>query len=282
MSATSPLPLRELQLLVWQLITAPEGVRAGARDLCRRSELASVELDFLVLGDERLDAADRLDIYADMYFYRLRDCLAEDYPKLEARIGAQHFHNLVTDYLIAHPSRHPSLRELGRALPDFLEAHPLGREFRALADLARLEWARVDVFDERDEAPLARGELLERGASDPEFRVGLAAAARRLNLDARVLEHWREPGAAPESEAREPAHVLVWRRDFRVFHRSLAGDEARCLAALAEAPRTLGQIGECLAEALHPSEAETAGARLAELLEGWLRDGLLVAPSSAA
>jgi hypothetical protein len=37
-------------------------------------------LEALVDGDERLSAVERVDIYADAYFYRLLDCLAEDFP----------------------------------------------------------------------------------------------------------------------------------------------------------------------------------------------------------
>ena len=40
--------LREVQALVWRLLTTPEGVRQGAAELVRRGELASEDLGFLV------------------------------------------------------------------------------------------------------------------------------------------------------------------------------------------------------------------------------------------
>jgi len=271
-----PLPtLRELQTLFWKLISAPEGVEAGADELRRRGELAPGALEALVRGDARLDAAGRLDVYADMYFYRLRDCLAEDYPKLLERIGPERFHNLVTDYLLAHPSSHFSLRELGRALPAFAASHALGADFPELACLARLEWARVDVFDERDFEPLDRDTLLERAGGDAGFGFGLAASTRRLRLRADALARWREPGAEVGPEPRE-VEVLVWRRDFGVYHRSLEADEARCLDALAARPLGLAELGEVLARELPEETApEDAGARLAALLEVWTSESLL-------
>ena len=277
MSAPFP-PLRELQELVWKLITAPEGVASGIDDLCRRGVLASRSLDFLVRRDARLDAAGRLDVYADMYFYRLRDCLAEDYPKALARTGAERFHNLVTDYLLAHPSSHFSLRELGRALPDFLQDHALGRALPELADLARLEWARVDVFDELDTETLDRATLLARAGAEPDFRLALAPAARRLRLRADALRRWREPEADAHENVAGPVPVLVWRRAFGVYHRALDPDEARCLDALAEAPRRLAELGEELVAAAGAAgEPDAMGARLATLLETWSREALLVA-----
>ncbi|MDH3213394.1 MAG: DNA-binding domain-containing protein [Myxococcales bacterium] len=245
--------LRGVQSLFWRLVAAPEGVAAA---------VGSEDLSYLIRPDARLGAVERLDIYADMYFYRLRDCLAEDFPKLAARVGAAHFHNLVTDYLLAHPPRHFSLRELGRALPDFTGSHALERSFPALADLARLEWARVEVFDDADAAPLCWQRLLEGGAAAPEsFAATLIPSARLLRLDASVLALWRGDPAEPG----ERIGVRVWRKGFAVHHRSLATDEERCLRELAAGGVTLARLGELVGNA----------PRLAALLDLWARDGLI-------
>jgi hypothetical protein len=278
--------LRGVQELFWKLITAPEGVARGAAELHRRGTLESGDLSFLVSPDAALSSAERLDIYADMYFYRLRDCLAEDFPALRARLGETRFHNLVTDYLLAHPSAHFSLRELGRALPGFLARHTLEREFPALADLARLEWARVDVFDDADAAPLSREDLLGPGASDPEgFGLALVPAARLLRLDASVLPLWKRldagGGAAEEAASaggpRGATRPLrVWRKGFAIFHRSMQPDEGRCLEALASGGATLAQLGELVAGAQPPDVTETELAeRFAALLDLWAKDEIL-------
>ena len=142
--------LRRAQEVFWSLITAPEGVRPAVEELTRNGALREREVDEIFADDPRLRAVDRLDIYANMYFYRLLDGLAEDYPRVHAAVGADRFHNLATDYLLRHPSEHPSLRHLGRRLPVFLDAYPLREEFPYLADLARLDWAHVEVFDAPD------------------------------------------------------------------------------------------------------------------------------------
>src|SRR5450631_2447280 len=96
--------LRETQQLFWRLITAPEGVDDGLR----RLDMKSDELARVVAGDDRLDPVQRLDIYANMYFWRLLEILRGDYSALVASVGDDAFHNLVTDYLLACPSAHPS------------------------------------------------------------------------------------------------------------------------------------------------------------------------------
>lgn len=272
--------LRRVQELFWQLVTAPEGAAAGAAALCRAGELASEDLSFLVRDAGRLGPVERVDVYANMYFYRLRDSLAEDFPRLARRIGAARFHNLVTDYLLAHPSRHFSLRELGRALPGFLDAHVLAEAFPALADLARLEWARLEVFDAAPARPLTRAELLARaGAAGPAgVALRLVPAARLLRLDASVPDLWKslDPAQAAAlagaGAPRGARGVLVWRRGFAVLHRPLAPDEEAALRRLAGGVSLAG-LGESLLE--DGADADRTPERLAALLEQWTRDELL-------
>jgi hypothetical protein len=276
------LELQKVQTLLWRLITAPEGVARGTEALRDEGVLETRDLRSLLRPSASLAPTERLDVYADMYFYRLRDCLAEDYPNLAKWVGPQHFHNLVTDYLLAHPSRHYSLRELGRALPDFLVGHPLVNRFPLAPGLATLEWARVDVFDEADSAALDREALLEHATAPERCLLGLIPAARLIRLDAEVLPLWRrledgEDAGQPGSEtaaAGETVAACVWRRDFAVFHRSVASDEAGCLAALADGPISLAALGDVLLEG-EGADPEAAGARFGGLLDHWTADALL-------
>jgi hypothetical protein len=274
--------LQEAQTLFWRLLTAPEGAARGCEALVREGVLRDRDLGFFLRPGERLSPTERLDVYADMYFYRLKDCLAEDYPNLAAWIGPARFHNLVTDYLLAHPSRHPSLRELGRALPVFLESQPLPARFACAPDLARLEWARLDVFDDADATPLAREALLRPGAAAPEdCMLALVPALRLLQLERGVLALWRAlaDGNHTAERASGPASprqaVCVWRRGFTIFHRSLAADEERCLRAFTGKPLSLARLGELVLEGQADDvEPGAPAARFAELLERWMADGL--------
>src|SRR5690242_10865637 len=130
--------LRELQAAFWRSIATRPGDGAPEGDLLG------------VVRGGRLAPADRVGVYASMYLWRLVDALAEDFPKVAAALGRERFADVVRAYLARHPSTEPSVRHLGRALPAFL----VGVEPAWLADLARLEWTRLDVFDAPDAAPL--------------------------------------------------------------------------------------------------------------------------------
>jgi hypothetical protein len=99
--------------------------------------------------NDRLTSFDRLEIYNRQYWFRLLDCLYEDYPGLRAILGTARFHRLSIAYLSRYPSKSPNLRDLGSRLVRFMEEEPVWtRPHRQLAlDMARLEWAQVVAFD---------------------------------------------------------------------------------------------------------------------------------------
>jgi hypothetical protein len=268
------LALGPLQRQLFALITAPAGVGPALDAM----GIDRARLGELIVGDARASAVERLDVYANMYFYRIRDVLAEEFPKLAASLGAAPFHNLVTDYLVACPSRHPSLRYIGGALPPFLRVHALAAERPWLAELAALEWARLDVFDRADAAPLTREAL---AALAPEAFVELALplipAHEVVPTSHAVEDAWRaiEAGGDPRAPApAEPAHaLLVWRRGVVVHHRRLDDGEAAALAVL----RGGGTFGTLCGELGATRSPDQAAARAAALLTRWLADELLAA-----
>src|SRR5260370_20294575 len=112
--------LSELQTLLYQLITTPE----EAKRIGNERDLAHGGLEVLVRGDQRLSAIERVNIYAKAYFYRLLDCLYEEFPATFAVVGSDNFAALVRDYLLACPPTEPSLFYAGRYLDSFLPNHP--------------------------------------------------------------------------------------------------------------------------------------------------------------
>ncbi|MBI4951516.1 MAG: putative DNA-binding domain-containing protein [Myxococcales bacterium] len=254
--------------LFYRLVTAPQGVAGALSGL-------GLTADDLVVSDARLDAAGRLEVYANMYFFRLLDVLRGDYPKTLAVLGDAAFHNLVTDYLAAHPPANPSIRFAGDGLPAFLTGHPLCGQRAWLVDLALLEWARVDLFDAVDAVPLCLDDL---GQVPPEDFVSLRLqpipAHRVVQVCFDVAPLWQaiEEGAAPPQDAvpREAA-LLVWRKGVTVWHRAVSVEEAELLA-LAARGATFGELCERLGASLTVEEAaRSAFAHLAR----WTSDELL-------
>ncbi|HKC23990.1 MAG TPA: DNA-binding domain-containing protein [Thermoanaerobaculia bacterium] len=274
MTAATP-TLRELQLAVWKLLTAPEGARPGLEELARAGELDEETVTAWIAGDERLDSLGRIDVYANMYFFRLRDILAEDFAKTAAILGEARFHNLVTDYLLVHPSSHPSLRWLGRALPAFLGEHAYGRELPWAPQMAALEWARNEAFQSRNTPAVSSVDL----AAFPSERWGDLVFSLKPDVslvtapfDVVGLFERIDGGAPPSEPERREQHLLVHRPRFAPEVEEIAADEARALETVA-AGRTFGEVCGALA----PSEELVAEAatRAATLLAAWLERELL-------
>jgi hypothetical protein len=292
--AAGALPLGALQALLYDLLTAPAGVDLG---LAARG-LSGDALEAIIVGDARLSAAARLDLYANMYFFRILDVLRDEFPRVRATVGEAPFHDLITDYLLAAPPAHPSLREVGGRLPAYLEAHALGVERPWLAALAALERTHRELFDGPDAIPLTMGAMR---SLPPE---GFAPLPVRLVPCHRILEQgfgiagvWRaDTGKGADSATRgelpcqapeaRPETVLAWRRGFGVVHRVVDDAAELAMARRAAAGTTLGGLCETFVEARRgaggqeaagPGDDGTLAAEAFQLLARWVDDALLTA-----
>ena len=234
-------------------------------------------VDACIRGDERAGAGERLAIYANAYRLRLREVLAKDFPVLAACMGEEAFCEMADAYLAAHPSRHASVRWFGHALADFLQGTSPWRGQRALAELARFEWAQGELCDAPDDVPVDSQVV---AAIEPEtwpaMRFSLRAAVRVLELRwnvAALVRDFNETGSAPAPERLPRTRAwLLWRgTDMLIRWRALEADERAALAALARGD-TFGDICEELAAG---GDATHAGLRAASLLKQWLSDTLI-------
>jgi len=265
--------LHDTQARFYDLVTARDDVAA----IAARDAEARAAVEEMVVGDTRLSAVGRLDVYAAMYFVRIHDVLVEELPRTAAALGGEAFHGLVTAYLQACRPSHPSLREAGARLPAFLASaeHPCAAERPWLAELARLERARLEVFDGPDAAPASIAAL--RAVPPEQFgalRFRLIPSHRLLDNRFAIAPTWRaeDPNEAPPRAARET--MIVWRRDSAVFHRVADADEALWLPRLADARGApFADLCAALGEKL-PDEA--AAARAFELVARWAAEELIV------
>lgn len=276
------MPLDEIQSSVARWIRAPEGVaKALEREDAFEAMAARAELEQMIRSDPNLDATNRLEIYANAYFYRVLGVLSEDYEALRGNLGPEDFHDLITSYLWIEPSRHPSIREVGRRLPGFLGEHAAAEGFRERSPwapaLADFEWARVDAFDAPDVALLDREDLSalapdEFGAIPLVLGPWVRLRSSTYPLD----ELWRAGvgGKSLEIE-REACDVsfLIWRKHESVVHRRLDPIESDALREIGQGVG-FGELCEWAAGRIGESDAPGLAARW---LEMWIADGLLIA-----
>ncbi|MBI4126061.1 MAG: putative DNA-binding domain-containing protein [Deltaproteobacteria bacterium] len=238
--------LAETQKLVWKLITAPEGVVKALEE--------NPMTRLPIKGDHRLSAAQRLDIYANMYFYRIRDALKDDFPRVLTLIGETHFHNLITDYLLAHPSEHWSLRYVGKDLPRFVTTHSLRERWPMIVDLACFEWELIEAFDAADTTPLTREDV---AGIDPsrwsELVFRPAPSFRMCTFDVRVDLPSYDP---------QPVTIVFWRKGLEVVYRPVEPIEKDLLTRMREGA-TFGEL------------CEIAGEKLASFFQTWIESALL-------
>ena len=261
---TAP-PLAQLQAWFLTAMTAPGGATRGMDLAQQRYGLAQGE----VLKDAGHRQA-RLHIYADGYVQRLLECLQADFPVLRRTMGDELFDFFARAYVWRHPSRSPTLYDLGGGFADFLAAsQPPGSAglLQFPIELARLERA-------RSEAGRAPG--LEKRAPRPgpalgwllgqELHLQLAPCTRLLSLSFPVQAFWREAQAAldgsmPPQPEPGASHLAIARLHYRLGMHSLqpwqfhllqaAGDGqplSHCVQAAAQASGR--PVDEVLADAM--------------------------------
>lgn len=270
------LSLVELQSWFQTVITHPGSVEEGVR-------AAGVEAERVVRPGAQTTPLDGLEVYHHAYKARLVECLVDDYPALQHALGEEAFEDLARRYIVAHPSRSPNLNAYGRHMEAFCRGQDLAHA-GFLADLARLEWALVEILHAEDAPPLSAAELEK---TPPEQWAGAkllpSHTFRLCRFDYPVNAYFQAfkeerapsiPSAAPLALAVYRDGLTLWRMELTPAMADLLGDLAR---------------GETLGEALGRMEARIKDAdELAEAAQSvmawfssWVRGGFFRAVTFA-
>jgi len=222
----------------------------------------------------QLGPQERLDIYAQMYCARLLDALMEDFPRIAVILGEDQFRELGRTYLRQYPSSQPSLRYLGDHFPEFVATQVVSTMLPFLRDLARLERARVEVFDALDVEPL-RSEDLQ--VISPEawatIRFQMIPALETLTCAWPVHHVWKDESFTKSDRIYQSPTVLrVWRQDFDVYQASMDTIECAALTTLCA-----GETFAVVCDTIAPLIDATAdvSATIGSLLLRWIEDGIL-------
>jgi hypothetical protein len=252
-----------------------------------------------VSPNRHLTAFDRLEIYNRQYWFRVLDALREDFPTLRSLVGEEPFDRLARAYLAAHPSRSFTLRNLGSRLPAWLTGHVeyAGARADLALDVARLEWAYVESFDEAEVDPLSAEQIAHLNANSC---IGLQPHLQLLALcypvDDLVLAVRKNsdlsrgmPQGSSASHSTDTKQFLdipgsdIWlavhRYDQMVYYRRLPREEYALLLAL--------QRGASLEAALESAFLETSmnpeeqAATVGEAFARWSEFGWLCSPQQS-
>ena len=268
---------RAMAAAVMMPLTSHEDMQTHAPDGRAMSDVAAE----FIAPNSRLTPFERLEIYNRQYWYRVLSGLAEDFPAVRAVVGATKFDAIAVAYLAEYPSRSFSLRNLGSKLLEWLQAHPqfAGRRNVLAVDLARIEWAFVEAFDNAEYPPLTVEQI---ATLDGDSRLAVQPHVRLMALNYAADEvalalHGREKRQASEAglkhEEDEPVRLpklrrrAVWvaahRVDLSVYYRRMEREEFFTLAAI--------RAGKPLGSALEAgfSDSQISGERRAGRVQSW-------------
>jgi hypothetical protein len=239
----SDLSLAPLQQWMQEVVTHPDDVRGAVASKGATRFVKASRVGDVILPSRTLDPVERVGIYHGMYMMRMVEALQEDYPALAHFLGHEEFEAMVRHYVQHYPSRSYTFNRLGDHLPAFIaELNPPRRIF--LCDLARLELAMTEVFDEEERAPMPSDAIASVPPEQIEaIRFTTIPALRLLTFDYDANGAFQ---AFRNEEQIRPRRVKSWlavhRRDYSVYRMPLERPAFTLLRSLAR--------GETLAQAL--------------------------------
>jgi hypothetical protein len=275
-TGTVSLDLGTLQRWMLEVISHPGTVEEAIASPAAEREIRGENIGDVVLPSASMTSTERVGVYHGMYLMRMVEALQTDYPVLHYRLGAGAFADLVADYVQRFPSRSYTLNRLGDHLPQFLAEEQDRPDSEFLHDLARLELAMTQVYDEA-EAPILGAEELESVPSDaweravlrpiPAFRL---LAFRHAVIPDLVAYHEDRPSPRPRRRA---TWVAIYRRDYSVLRMELSRAEHDLLKALAGGT----PLGEALARAAQAQKSSRQRAQIFKWFRTWIAEGLFTA-----
>jgi len=108
------------------------------------------------------DPGRRFAVYRNNVIVGLVDALADTYPVVQAMVGDDFFRAMAREFVRSQPPTSPVLAGYGAGFAAFIEGFAPAAGLPCLADLARLEWLRVEVYHAADVAPLRVEEIAPR------------------------------------------------------------------------------------------------------------------------
>ena len=228
-----------------------------------------------VVDGGRITIEHRLHIYHNAYRARLLENLQDSYEKTWAYLGDETFESSALEYIEATPPIGRNLRWYGATFPDWLaEQFPDDGD---VAELAMVDWQLRKAFDGPNATPIGSDKLAGLAPSDWEtIGFQLAPTLHISPLHYNSLTIWHaidQEQTPPATEAlTEPSWLLVWRKGWQPFFRTIGAVETAALQQLQKGT-PFAEVCSALTTQFSETEAATVAA---ESLVVWLQDELIV------
>jgi hypothetical protein len=193
----------------------------------------------------------RLQIYRELFYNNIEDCLASAFPVLRAISPDAAWHARVRDFYASHRCEAPQFHQIAAEFLRYLEEergeHPDDPPF--LRELAHYEWVELalDVAEEEIGAPLP--------AAADELAAAPVPSPLAWSLSYEWPVHRISAGFQPERPLEQPVYLLVWRnRSDQVRFMETNAVTARLLQLVEERPAVAARelLLQLAAEMDHP------------------------------
>ncbi|MBM3462703.1 MAG: DUF2063 domain-containing protein [Armatimonadetes bacterium] len=231
-----PDTLERLQQFVQRYIVDP-----GDEDEAMRN--ASTEGNFdgaaaLIIPNDRLGPRERLDIYRDQYLARMEEALENDFPGVCHFVSHHTWHALVKGYVTVWPSCSYNLNHLSEHFVEYLSQAPGLHRLGFLTELARLEWALCEVFEEAVDPVLTPAEAAKIPPEAWATARLIPVSALRLVAFQYPVSEWLatidDPDHNHPPTKRRSTWVVAVRHNFRMARYPLTRARYDLLKALVE------------------------------------------------
>jgi hypothetical protein len=150
---------------------------------------------------EKGTSPSRFNIYRNNVMVGLRRALEDVFPVVRALVGDEFFAAMAQTYIRAHPPESPVLMKYGFGFDAFIQDFDPARSVPYLADVARLELARLAAFHAADHASLTIHALRDiPDAAIESLRLGAHPSAHLYSTDHPAVSIWQaHQGSGPVS-----------------------------------------------------------------------------------
>ena len=183
----------------------------------------------------------RFNIYRNNRAVSLIDSLKATFPAVHKLVGEAYFSAVARSFIDEHPPVSAVMAEYGANFGEYIRQSPNAQNIPYVADLAALEWARLQSFHAADAASLPLDVLLSKAEPAQYDSLVFTVLPSLFQLSSRwpVGSLWSEissPAAQaadqPEMDMNSPEHIVVVRPEYEVFVQVLPESGAMLLEQL--------------------------------------------------
>lgn len=210
----------------------------------------------------------RFDVYRNNVVTSLVDALADTFAVLQALVGEEFFRAMARAFVLSSPPTSPILARYGEGFANFVQNFAPAQSLAYLADMARLEMARVRAYHAADAEPISQHALAVAMAQTqrvPQLQVGLHPSLQLLRSRFAVVSLWAAHQGEQEIAAVQPLvpeDALVVRSAMEVHVVLLRAGAAALVQGLQDGL----PLGQAAAQALAPAPDFDLSQSLALLL----------------